>query len=152
MSQSPDGGVAGREALARPIGPREGLVDVRLLSPTDRFEYRPMLVAEPFGSAEILERRWTTAWTIDSLCRRRRRRRVGGRLRHHCSERQDQRSLPPPRPPPIIIQTIAPIISAQPVTATTARAPAPVAIRIAARAMNPTQTSMCQLFIVHSLR
>jgi sulfide:quinone oxidoreductase len=32
----------------------EGLVDVELMSPSDEFVYRPMLAAEPFGSADVL--------------------------------------------------------------------------------------------------
>ena len=46
-------GIAGLEAI---LGLRElarDLTDVELLSPDDEFRYRPMLVAEPFGSAEV---------------------------------------------------------------------------------------------------
>ena len=48
------GGVAGVEALLALSALAEGLVDVELVSPTDEFVYRPLLVAEPFGAAEVL--------------------------------------------------------------------------------------------------
>lgn len=48
------GGVAGLEALLALSDLAEGLVDVEILSPGDEFVYRPMLVAEPFGAAEVL--------------------------------------------------------------------------------------------------
>src|SRR5919108_5286450 len=48
------GGVAGLEALLALSELAEGLVDVELLSPSDEFVYRPLLVAEPFGAAEVL--------------------------------------------------------------------------------------------------
>jgi sulfide:quinone oxidoreductase len=48
------GGVAGLEALLALSLLAEGLVDVELVSPTDEFVYRPLLVAEPFGNAEVL--------------------------------------------------------------------------------------------------
>jgi sulfide:quinone oxidoreductase len=48
------GGVAGLEALLALSELAKGLVDVELLSPTDEFVYRPMLVAEPFGNADVL--------------------------------------------------------------------------------------------------
>jgi sulfide:quinone oxidoreductase len=48
------GGVAGLEALLALSALAEGLVDVELVSPSDEFLYRPMLVAEPFGNAEVL--------------------------------------------------------------------------------------------------
>ena len=48
------GGVAGLEALLVLSELAEGLVDVELLSPSDEFVYRPLLVAEPFGAAEVL--------------------------------------------------------------------------------------------------
>ena len=50
------GGVAGVEALLALSALAEGLVDVELVSPTDEFVYRPLLVAEPFGAAAA--RRW----------------------------------------------------------------------------------------------
>jgi sulfide:quinone oxidoreductase len=46
------GGVAGVEALLALSTLARGLVEVELLAPTDEFVYRPMLVAEPFGSAK----------------------------------------------------------------------------------------------------
>jgi sulfide:quinone oxidoreductase len=49
------GGVAGLEALLALSALAEDLVDVELISPKDEFVYRPMLVAEPFGSAEVLK-------------------------------------------------------------------------------------------------
>src|SRR5918995_3279769 len=49
------GGVAGTEALLALSTLAEGLVDVELMSPSDEFVYRPMLVAEPFGAAEVLK-------------------------------------------------------------------------------------------------
>jgi sulfide:quinone oxidoreductase len=48
------GGVAGLEAVLALSELAEGLVDVELLSPNDEFVYRPLLVAEPFGAAEVL--------------------------------------------------------------------------------------------------
>jgi sulfide:quinone oxidoreductase len=48
------GGVAGLEALLALSELAQGLVDVELVSPSDEFVYRPMLVAEPFGGAEVL--------------------------------------------------------------------------------------------------
>ena len=48
------GGVAGLEALLALSALAEELVDVELVSPTDEFVYRPMLVAEPFGAADVL--------------------------------------------------------------------------------------------------
>jgi sulfide:quinone oxidoreductase len=48
------GGVAGLEALLALSALAEDLVEVDLISPSEEFIYRPMLVAEPFGSAEIL--------------------------------------------------------------------------------------------------
>ena len=48
------GGVAGLEALLALRALAEGLVEVELVSPTDEFVYRPMLVAEPFGAADVL--------------------------------------------------------------------------------------------------
>jgi sulfide:quinone oxidoreductase len=47
-------GVAGLEAAMSLSALAGELVDVELLSPAEEFVYRPMLVAEPFGSAEIL--------------------------------------------------------------------------------------------------
>jgi sulfide:quinone oxidoreductase len=47
-------GVAGLEAALSLSALAGDLVDVELLSPAEEFVYRPMLVAEPFGSAEIL--------------------------------------------------------------------------------------------------
>jgi sulfide:quinone oxidoreductase len=49
------GGVAGLEALLALSALAEGLVDVELMSPTDEFVYRPLLVAEPFGNADVLK-------------------------------------------------------------------------------------------------
>jgi sulfide:quinone oxidoreductase len=48
------GGVAGVEALLALSTLARGLVEVELLAPTDEFVYRPMLVAEPFGAADVL--------------------------------------------------------------------------------------------------
>ena len=48
------GGVAGLEALLALSALAEELVDIELVSPTDEFVYRPMLVAEPFGAADVL--------------------------------------------------------------------------------------------------
>jgi sulfide:quinone oxidoreductase len=48
------GGVAGLEALLALSALARGQVDVDLLAPTDEFVYRPLLVAEPFGTAEVL--------------------------------------------------------------------------------------------------
>lgn len=48
------GGVAGLEALLALFSLAEGLVDVELVSPSDEFVYRPLLVAEPFGAADVL--------------------------------------------------------------------------------------------------
>lgn len=48
------GGVAGLEALLALSAIGEGLLDIDLLSPTDEFVYRPLLVAEPFGGADVL--------------------------------------------------------------------------------------------------
>jgi sulfide:quinone oxidoreductase len=48
------GGVAGVEALLGLSTLAEGRVEVELLSPTEEFVYRPLLVAEPFGAAEVL--------------------------------------------------------------------------------------------------
>jgi sulfide:quinone oxidoreductase len=48
------GGVAGVEALLALSALARGLVEVELLAPTDEFVYRPMLVAEPFGAADVL--------------------------------------------------------------------------------------------------
>ena len=48
------GGVAGLEALLALSALAEELVDVELVSPSDEFVYRPMLVAEPFGAADVL--------------------------------------------------------------------------------------------------
>jgi sulfide:quinone oxidoreductase len=48
------GGVAGLEALLALSELAEGLVDVELVSPTEEFVDRPMLVAEPFGVASVL--------------------------------------------------------------------------------------------------
>jgi sulfide:quinone oxidoreductase len=48
------GGVAALEATLALSRLAEGRVDVELLAPADEFVYRPLLVAEPFGSAEIL--------------------------------------------------------------------------------------------------
>jgi sulfide:quinone oxidoreductase len=49
------GGVAGLEALLALSKLADGLVDVELVSPSDEFVYRPLLVAEPFGSADVLK-------------------------------------------------------------------------------------------------
>jgi sulfide:quinone oxidoreductase len=49
------GGVAGLEALLALSELGEGLVDVELVSPADEFVYRPLLVAEPFGAADVLK-------------------------------------------------------------------------------------------------
>ena len=48
------GGVAGLEALLALSALAEGLVDVELMSPSEEFVYRPLLVAEPFGNADAL--------------------------------------------------------------------------------------------------
>lgn len=48
------GGVAGLEALLALSVLAGDLVDVELVSPADEFVYRPLLVAEPFGNAEVL--------------------------------------------------------------------------------------------------
>jgi sulfide:quinone oxidoreductase len=48
------GGVAGLEALLALSALARDLVDVDLISPDEEFVYRPMLVAEPFGAAEVL--------------------------------------------------------------------------------------------------
>jgi sulfide:quinone oxidoreductase len=48
------GGVAGLEAVLALSTLARGLVEVELLAPTDEFVYRPMLVAEPFGAADVL--------------------------------------------------------------------------------------------------
>ena len=44
------GGVAGLEAMLALRELAGDRVDIELLSPSDEFVYRPMLVAEPFGS------------------------------------------------------------------------------------------------------
>ena len=43
------GGVAGLEAALALRALAGDLVDLEVLSPADRFTYKPMLVAEPFG-------------------------------------------------------------------------------------------------------
>src|SRR6266545_3096996 len=48
------GGVAGLEAMLALSALAEGLVELELLSPDPQFVYRPLLVAEPFGAAEVL--------------------------------------------------------------------------------------------------
>ena len=48
------GGVAGLEAVLALSALAGDRVEVDLIAPTDRFVYRPMLVAEPFGGAEVL--------------------------------------------------------------------------------------------------
>lgn len=48
------GGVAGLEALLALSVLAKGLVDVELVSPADEFVYRPLLVTEPFGNADVL--------------------------------------------------------------------------------------------------
>ena len=48
------GGVAGLEAALALSTLAGDLVDVELVSPSDEFVYRPLLVAEPFGAAEVL--------------------------------------------------------------------------------------------------
>jgi sulfide:quinone oxidoreductase len=48
------GGVAGLEALLALSEIGGDLVDVELLSPDEQFVYRPLLVAEPFGAADVL--------------------------------------------------------------------------------------------------
>ncbi len=48
------GGIAGLEAMLALSELAGGLVDVELVSPSDEFLYRPMLVAEPFGRADAL--------------------------------------------------------------------------------------------------
>jgi sulfide:quinone oxidoreductase len=47
-------GVAGLEAVLALSTLAEDRVDVELLSPAETSVYRPMLVAEPFGSGEVL--------------------------------------------------------------------------------------------------
>ena len=47
-------GVAGLEAMLALSQLSRDRVEVTLVSPTDEFVYRPMLVAEPFGGAEVL--------------------------------------------------------------------------------------------------
>lgn len=49
------GGVAGLEGVLALSVLAGELAEVELLSPSDEFLYRPMLVAEPFGSAEALK-------------------------------------------------------------------------------------------------
>ncbi len=48
------GGVAGLEAVLALSELAGELVEVELLTPNDEFVYRPMLVAEPFGAADVL--------------------------------------------------------------------------------------------------
>jgi len=48
------GGVAGLEAMLALRELAGDRVDIELLSPSDEFVYRPMLVAEPFGSGRVL--------------------------------------------------------------------------------------------------
>lgn len=48
------GGVAGLEALLALTALARDRVDVELIAPTDEFVYRPLLIAEPFGTAEAL--------------------------------------------------------------------------------------------------
>lgn len=48
------GGVAGLEAALALSTLAGDLVDVELVSPSDEFVYRPLLVAEPFGAADVL--------------------------------------------------------------------------------------------------
>ena len=48
------GGVAGLEAVLALSTLAPGLVEVEFLAPTDEFVYRPLLVAEPFGAADVL--------------------------------------------------------------------------------------------------
>jgi len=48
------GGVAGLEAMLALAALAEGQVEVELICPSEEFVYRPMLVAEPFGSSELL--------------------------------------------------------------------------------------------------
>ena len=48
------GGVAGLEAMLALRALAGTRVEIELLSPSDQFVYRPMLVAEPFGAAEVL--------------------------------------------------------------------------------------------------
>jgi sulfide:quinone oxidoreductase len=48
------GGAAGLEGLLALSALARDLVDVDLISPDEEFVYRPMLVAEPFGAAEVL--------------------------------------------------------------------------------------------------
>jgi sulfide:quinone oxidoreductase len=49
------GGVAGLEAMLALRELAGDRVDIELLSPSDEFVYRPMLVAEPFGSGWLRE-------------------------------------------------------------------------------------------------
>lgn len=48
------GGAAGLEAVLALSALARDLVDVEVISPDREFVYRPMLVAEPFGAAEVL--------------------------------------------------------------------------------------------------
>jgi sulfide:quinone oxidoreductase len=48
------GGVAGLEAMLALAELAKDLVEVELLSPDAEFVYRPLLVVEPFGAAEVL--------------------------------------------------------------------------------------------------
>ncbi len=48
------GGVAGLEGALALSALAEDLVDIELVSPGDEFVYRPLLVAEPFGAADVL--------------------------------------------------------------------------------------------------
>ena len=48
------GGVAGLEAVLGLSALARDLVQIDVISPDDEFVYRPMLVAEPFGVAEVL--------------------------------------------------------------------------------------------------
>jgi sulfide:quinone oxidoreductase len=48
------GGVAGLEALLGLSALADGLTEVELVAPDDEFVYKPMLVAEPFGVADVL--------------------------------------------------------------------------------------------------
>ena len=47
------GGIAGLEAMLALSELADDRVDIELLTPSDEFVYRPMLVAEPFGSGEV---------------------------------------------------------------------------------------------------
>jgi sulfide:quinone oxidoreductase len=49
------GGVAGLEAALALSALAGDLVEVELVSPSDEFVYRPLLVAEPFGAANVLK-------------------------------------------------------------------------------------------------